>query len=79
MAHRRAVRAAAPAQEALETPLGPADIEARYNFPLGNAAGQNIIIAEFGGGYSSRMLPTIAPASNDLCPTSHRSLSMLPH
>ena len=76
MAHRRAVRAAAPAQEALETPLGPADIEARYNFPLGNAAGQNIIIAEFGGGYFvqdvtdycarfQRPLPNITPVAVD--------------
>ena len=31
--------------------LGPADLEARYNFPAGNCAGQNIAIAEFGGGY----------------------------
>jgi len=33
------------------TPLAPADLEQRYNFPPGNAAGQNIAIAEFGGGY----------------------------
>jgi kumamolisin len=32
-------------------PLGPADLEQRYNFPPGDAAGQNIAIAEFGGGY----------------------------
>jgi kumamolisin len=32
-------------------PLAPADLEAHYSFPHGNAAGQKIAIAEFGGGY----------------------------
>lgn len=32
-------------------PLTPTDLEARYNFPAGDAAGQKIVIAEFGGGY----------------------------
>ncbi len=32
-------------------PLQPADLEARYNFPPGDGAGQTIAIAEFGGGY----------------------------
>jgi subtilase family serine protease len=33
------------------TPLTPTDIERRYAFPPGDAAGQVIGIAEFGGGY----------------------------
>jgi kumamolisin len=33
------------------TPLGPAELEQHYNFPPGEAAGQTIAIAEFGGGY----------------------------
>jgi kumamolisin len=32
-------------------PFGPSDLEARYNFPDGDGAGQQIVIAEFGGGY----------------------------
>jgi kumamolisin len=31
--------------------LTPSDLEQRYNFPAGDAAGQKIAIAEFGGGY----------------------------
>jgi kumamolisin len=34
-------------------PLAPDDLEKRYNFPPGNATGQTIIVAEFGGGYFS--------------------------
>jgi kumamolisin len=44
---RRKARATAAAL----APLGPADLEQRYNFPPGTAAGQSIVIAEFGGGY----------------------------
>ncbi|MFC4527078.1 S8/S53 family peptidase [Dyella halodurans] len=32
-------------------PLGPSDLETRYAFPDGDAAGQRIAIAEFDGGY----------------------------
>jgi kumamolisin len=32
-------------------PLGPEDLETRYNFPPGDGEGQQIAIAEFGGGY----------------------------
>jgi kumamolisin len=32
-------------------PLAPSDLEARYQFPPGDGAGQQIGIAEFGGGY----------------------------
>jgi len=34
-----------------DAPLTPADLERRYNFPVGTAEGQKIAIAEFGGGY----------------------------
>ena len=33
------------------TPLGPEELEQRYNFPEGHSEGQTIAIAEFGGGY----------------------------
>lgn len=33
------------------TPLSPSDLETRYNFPQGVGSGQQIGIAEFGGGY----------------------------
>jgi kumamolisin len=48
MARRKARAKAAPTGLA---PLTPADLEQRYNFPLGGAAGQSVAIAEFGGGY----------------------------
>jgi kumamolisin len=47
---RRATQAPAAAQ-ATRPPLGPADLESHYNFPAGDAAGQRVAIAEFGGGY----------------------------
>jgi kumamolisin len=49
MAKRRSVPAAQHA--AALAPLTPADLEARYDFPPGDGAGQIIAIAEFGGGY----------------------------
>lgn len=52
VAHRLAPLAAAPAAAGETTaPLTPADLEARYCFPDGEARGQTIAIAEFGGGY----------------------------
>jgi kumamolisin len=52
---RMARRKAAPAKVATHSiallPLTPSDLEARYNFPPGDGAGQSIAIAEFGGGY----------------------------
>jgi kumamolisin len=38
--------------QAIVAALAPADLETRYQFPPGNAAGQAIAIAEFGGTYS---------------------------
>jgi kumamolisin len=51
MADRKAGIGAAAAMGAGLAPLAPADLEQRYNFPPGMAAGQSIVIAEFGGGY----------------------------
>ncbi len=50
MARRRSGAASASAAAKL-SPLAPADLEQRYNFPPGAGAGQSIVIAEFGGGY----------------------------
>jgi kumamolisin len=49
---RMAQRKNAPVQAAAAA-LAPADLEARYQFPPGDAAGQAIAIAEFGGAYSA--------------------------
>ncbi len=49
MAKRKA-RNRAGASNPLQA-LGPADLESRYNFPAGDCAGQQIAIAEFGGGF----------------------------
>lgn len=50
---KRAAAAAAPSKpkSASLAPLTPADLEQRYNFPPGPCTGQQIAIAEFGGGY----------------------------
>lgn len=44
-------KAAAAAGTTRPTPLTPGDIEQRYAFPPGDAAGQVVAIAEFGGAY----------------------------
>jgi len=51
MARRKAGAEASRTREAKLPPLGPADLERRYNFPPGDCAGQSIVIGEFGGGY----------------------------
>jgi kumamolisin len=51
MARRRSGAAVSAGAAAKLSPLGPADLEQRYNFPAGAGAGQSIVIAEFGGGY----------------------------
>jgi kumamolisin len=51
MAHRRSGAAVSAGYGAALSPLTPADIEKRYNFPDGDGKGQHIAIAEFGGGY----------------------------
>jgi kumamolisin len=55
VAHRKA---GTPSQALATTPLTPADIEARYNFPPGDCAGQKVAIAEFGSPLQSgKFLP----------------------
>ncbi len=53
MARRKSAAAAAAGSASALAPLSPEDLEQRYNFPSGTAAGQSIVIAEFGGGYFS--------------------------
>ena len=45
---RRKAASAASATSATTAPLTPSDLETRYSFPRGDAAGQTIAIAEFG-------------------------------
>jgi kumamolisin len=47
----RAAAAAPPGADPDAPPLGPAELERRYRFPDGDAGGQTIAIAEFGGAY----------------------------
>ena len=69
VAHRRGT----PAQPEAAA-LTPPDFEARYQFPQGNAAGQVVAIAEFGGAYFpddvqafcqkyGRPVPTVTPVA----------------
>jgi kumamolisin len=90
VAHRLVRRGAAqaPPGEAA-APLGPADLEQRYDFPDGDGAGQTIAIAEFGGGYfpddvrdfchaHGRALPqieTVSVGATPLTPTQIAALS----
>ena len=53
MARRKSGALMSASHAATLSPLAPADLEQRYNFPPGEGAGQNIVIAEFGGGYFS--------------------------
>jgi kumamolisin len=70
---RVARRKTAPAT-AVSAPLTPADLESRYQFPPGDAAGQTVAIAEFGGAYFdsdvqafcqkyNRAVPAVTPVS----------------
>jgi kumamolisin len=51
MAHRRSSAGVSAGPETARSPFKPEDIEKHYNFPDGDGEGQNIAIAEFGGGY----------------------------
>lgn len=51
MARRKSDATASASHASTLSPLAPADLEQRYNFPPGDGAGQSIVIAEFGGGY----------------------------
>jgi kumamolisin len=70
-------------------PLGPADFEARYNFPPGTAKGQQIGIAEIGGGYFrndlkaycskfGRPVPKVTTVSVGLNPLTLKQINKLP-
>ena len=48
---RRVARRSTGAVSPTLAPLTPVDLETRYSFPPGDGAGQQIAIAEFGGGY----------------------------
>jgi kumamolisin len=57
VAHRRSSQpASAHSHSSKPAPLGPHDLEQRYNFPPGEGKGQKIGIAEFGGAYFSKDL-----------------------
>jgi kumamolisin len=51
MARRKSDATASASHASTLSPLAPADLEQRYNFPPGDSEGQSIAIAEFGGGY----------------------------
>jgi len=51
MARRRSGTGESASAAAKLSPLAPADLEQRYNFPPGAGSGQSIVIVEFGGGY----------------------------
>ena len=53
--------------QAAAAALAPADLEARYQFPPGDAAGQTVAIAEFGGAYT-------ASDVQDFCKKYHRQV-----
>ena len=66
------------------SPFTPADIESHYHFPPGDAAGQTIAIAEFGGGYFTsdltdycrkfnRPVPKVKTVSIDKVPIRNRA------
>src|ERR1700751_2130834 len=50
---RKMARRKTPASTAAPalSPQSPSELEERYNFPPGDASGQRIAVAEFGGGY----------------------------
>jgi kumamolisin len=70
VARRNASGAAAHAASG-QTPLTPADLETHYSFPHGNAAGQKIAIAEFGGGYFASDVEAFCAKYNRPVPTIH--------
>jgi kumamolisin len=62
-----AQRKNAPVQAATAA-RSPADLEALYQFPPGDAAGQDIVIAEFGGTYSASDVKTFCQEYNPAMP-----------
>jgi len=89
VAHRRLRAAQSPPGNTARPPLGPAELEQRYRFPAGEAEGQTIAIAEFGGGYfaddvqrfcrrHSRDTPAITAIPVGLRPLTRERLAALP-
>jgi kumamolisin len=90
VAHRRwrAAQAAPGAGKSAPPPLGPAELERRYRFPMGGAEGQTIAIAEFGGGYFAedlrrfcrrhgRDVPSITPVAVGRRPLTRQRIAAL--
>lgn len=89
VAHRRLRAAQAAPGKTARPALGPADLERRYRFPAGDADGQTIAIAEFGGGYFAddvrrfcrrhgRDTPTITTVPVGLRPLTRERVAALP-
>ena len=88
MARRKSRAAHLVALGALN-PMSPSDLEQRYNFPPGDAQGQTIAIAEFGGGYFDddiraycakfgRTIPNVRPVAVDAPAYTLRQILALP-
>lgn len=86
---RRVARRKAMAARAALAPLGPAELQAHYNFPPGDGSGQKIGIAEFGGGYFANDLTTfcakhglpvaaVTPVAVDATPLTLAQIKQLP-
>jgi kumamolisin len=90
MARRKSQTTTALAAVAAKlAPLTPADLEKRYNFPPGTAAGQQIAIAEFDGGYfaddlqafcakQGRAVPAVTTVAVGLKPLTLAEIQQLP-
>jgi kumamolisin len=65
---RRMARRKAAAHDSA-APLTPPDLESRYDFPAGDAAGQSIAIAEFGGSYVNSDVQAFCQKYNRAVPT----------
>jgi kumamolisin len=85
---RRVARRGTPPIVA-QSPLTPIELESRYDFPEGEATGQIIAIAEFGGGYFpedvkafcgkyDRPVPTVRTVPVGLKPLSLEAIKRLP-
>lgn len=87
---RRVARRSTTAASAATTAMTPADFESRYQFPPGDATGQTIAIAEFGGAYfpddvqafcqkCDRAAPAVTPVSVGYPLLTVRQIEHLPH
>jgi len=89
VARRKAANPRRAAVAPTLSPVTPADLESRYNFPPGDAAGQTIAIAEFGGGYfasdltaycakQQRPVPNVIPVPVNAPAYTLRQIQQLP-